>query len=439
MVRPEEGQLNQPSPLRRDLPGLFRAALASVDPSRLLRNVLLSPQSLTLDDPRPIRLLAVGKAAPWLAEACAALLPGRVRHGLVLGTHCPIPLPGGMEWLAASHPVPDERSVRAAGAALDLVRALRRDEQLIVLISGGASALLALPRPEITLDDKRQATRTLLAGGADITALNTVRKHLSRVKGGQLGVAAGRGVALAVSDVVGDDLGVIASGPTVPDPTTFADALDVLARHGGIEAYPERVVALLERGAAGEVEETPKPGDARLREVRTTVIGSGRDAAEGAAREAASRGYQVVVLPEPLVGEARDAGARFVAEGRRVAAGLSRPACVVAYGETTVHVTGDGRGGRNQELALGAALALARDGVRAAVLSGGTDGVDGPTDAAGAIADGETIERARRQGLDPIDFLRRNDAYAFFAALDDLLITGPTHTNVGDVQVLVMD
>ena len=306
------------------------------------------------------------------------------------------------------------------------------------LISGGASALLAAPRPEITLDDKRHTTRTLLSAGADITALNTVRKHLSRVKGGHLGVAARRAVALAVSDVVGDDLGVIASGPTVPDATTFADALDVLATHGGTDAYPPHVVSLLERGAAGQVEETPKPGDARLRHVHTRVIGSGRDAADGAAHEAAALGYHVARLPEPLVGEAREAGARLVAEGTRAAIGLPRPACVIAYGETTVHVTGTGRGGRNQELALGAAIALDQGAIAGAVLSGGTDGVDGPTDAAGAIVDQGTIARARRLGLDPFDFLARNDAYTFFSALDDLLVTGPTRTNVGDVQILVL-
>lgn len=438
MVRSQEGQLTSPLPPRRDLAALFRAALAAVDPARLLRRALGAEPSLTSGD-RPVRLLAVGKAAPWLAEACASLLPGRVSRGLVVGTHCPAPLPDGFEWCPASHPVPDERSVRAASAALAFVREAPGGEPLIVLISGGASALLALPRREISLDDKQQATKQLLGAGADITALNTVRKHLSRVKGGQLGVAAGRAIALAVSDVVGDDLGVIASGPTVADPTTFGDALDVLARHGGAARYPARVVSLLERGAAGQVEETPKPGDPRLNEVRTAVIGSGRDAADGAAREAAARGYQVVRLPEPLVGEAREAGARLVIEGLGVAAGLARPACVIAYGETTVRVTGAGRGGRNQELALGAALALDREGIAAAVLSGGTDGVDGPTDAAGAIADRFTIERARRLGLDPLDALARNDTYAFFAALGDLLLTGPTHTNVGDVQILLLE
>ena len=410
-----------------------------MDPARLLQRALRASPLLALDD-RPARLLSVGKAAPWLAEACAALLPGRVRRGLVVGTHRPGPLPDGLEWWPASHPVPDERSVNAASAALDFVSDPGTSgDPLIVLISGGASALLALPRAEITLDDKRHTTRRLLGAGADITALNTVRKHLSRVKGGQLGVAARRAVALAVSDVVGDDLGVIASGPTVADPTTFADALDVLARYGGPGRYPPAVVSLLERGAAGRIEETPKPGDPRLREVETSVIGSGRDAADGAAREAASRGYTVARLDAPLVGEARDAGARLVAEGMRVATGLARPACVVAFGETTVHVAGTGRGGRNQELALGAALALEREGIAGTVLSGGTDGVDGPTDAAGAVADHRTVERARRLELDPFDFLARNDTYAFFAALDDLLLTGPTHTNVGDVQILVLE
>jgi hydroxypyruvate reductase len=440
VVGPEEDQLTRfPSTFRRDLLALFEAALAAVDPPRLLQAALLAPDSLDPTGPRPVRLLAFGKAAPWLAEACVAQLPGRVRTGLVVGTHCPIALPPGLVWRPASHPVPDERSVEAGADALAFVAALGDDEELLVLISGGGSALLALPREGITLDDKRETTRTLLAAGADITALNTVRKHLSRIKGGWLGVRAGRGLSLAVSDVVGDDLGVIASGPTVPDPTTFADALRVLARYGGSGAYPPRVVSLLEGGAAGEIEETPKPGDERLRHVRTRVIGSGRDAAEAAAREAEARGYHVGRIAHPLVGEARAAGRVLVSEGVQLARSLRRPACVVAYGETTVRVTGDGRGGRNQELALAAAMALDEEGTSGAVLSGGTDGVDGPTDAAGAIADGSTIRRARERGLDPFEALRRNDAYPFFAALGDLLLTGPTHTNVGDVQILLLD
>ena len=419
---------------------MFGAALEAVSPTRLLRAALLAPGSLPDAGPScSLRLLAIGKAAPWLASACVELLPGRVNGGLVVGTHCPIALPAGLEWRQASHPVPDARSVSAAEAALALAGALRPDEHLLVLISGGASALVALPRPEITLDDKRETTRILLRAGADITALNTVRKHLSSIKGGQLGVAAGGATALAVSDVVGDDLGVIASGPTVPDPTTFADALRVLQGYGGPGAYPPAVVACLQRGAAGAVEETPKPGDPRLRHVRTSVVGSGRDAARGAADEAAARGYEVAVLPDALVGEARRAGRFLVEEGQRLARRLRRPACIIAFGETTVHVVGEGKGGRNQELALGAALALDEAGIRGAVLSGGTDGVDGPTDAAGAIADTDTLRRARERHLDPLDVFARNDAYPFFVALGDLLITGPTPTNVGDVQILLLD
>jgi hydroxypyruvate reductase len=266
-----------------------------------------------------------------------------------------------------------------------------------------------------------------------------VRKHLSAIKGGWL-AAQVRGPcrALAISDVVGDDLSVIASGPTVGDASRFEDAIDVLRRFGGEAAYPSAVVSRLRRGAAGAVPETPKPGDARLARTTTVVIGSRRDAMAGAVAEARTLGYEVLRLDNPVTGEARTTAVVHFREVLARADGLSRPACIVSSGETTVHVTGSGKGGRNQEFALAAAEPLGRLGDPAVIASVGTDGIDGPTDAAGAFSDQTTIERARAAGLSPDRYLFDNNAYAFFDALGDLIHTGPTGTNVGDLQVILL-
>lgn len=364
----------------------------------------------------------------------------RIVAGLAVGTHSPAGLTAPLVWLESSHPVPDTRSVAAGERALALARNVPADHLLLVILSGGASSLVAVPRPGITLQDKQATTRRLLLAGADIHALNTVRKHLSAIKGGQLAASAvAPTLAFAMSDVVGDDLSIIASGPTVPDPGTFAEALDVLARFGGVETYPRAAVTLLRRGASGVVPETPKPADPRLDNATTRVIGSRADAAAGAARAAEALGYRATVLPEPVVGEARVAGPRFVEESAHVADNASVDTCVIATGETTVRVTGSGRGGRNQELALSAIGALADLRRPAALLSCGTDGVDGPTDAAGAMADESTGRRSEEGGMDSVEaYLQDNDAYTYFQALGDLVITGPTDTNVGDIQVLLL-
>ncbi len=385
-------------------------------------------------------MLSIGKAASHLAAAFDRLRPGAAIDGLAVGTHRADDVPSTVTWIESSHPVPDARSVDAGARALASARSLPHGHGLLVLLSGGASALVALPAAGITLEDKQAATRQLLGAGAGIHDLNAVRKHLSAVKGGQLAAAAaGPVLALAISDVVGDDLSVIGSGPTIADPTTFADALDVINRFGGPEAFPSAVAARLRAGARGELPETPKPGDARLERSVTEIVGSRRDAAAGAASAARVLGYHTIVVDEPVVGLARDAGPRFVEDAARRAGPGDDPVCVIATGETTVRVTGRGRGGRNQELALSAARTLAVLPGPAAFLSGGTDGVDGPTDAAGAVADATTLARAERAGLrSPEAYLDDNDAYRFFGALGDLVITGPSDTNVGDIQVLLI-
>ena len=373
-----------------------------------------------------------------MAEAAARRYGPRVRAGLVIASTS-APVPDGFELIVGGHPVPTDSSEQAGRRALALAASRGVDERLVVLISGGASALMAVPADGITLEDKRAATRRLLTAGADIHALNTVRKHLSAIKGGWLAArAGGAGDALAISDVVGDDPSVIASGPTVADASRFEDALDVLRRFGGEAAYPAAVVERLRRGATGAFAETPKPGDTRLAGTTTRVIGSRRHAMTGAAAQADALGYYVLRLDDPVVGEARTTAVAHLRAVIARGAGVGRPACIVSSGETTVHVTGHGKGGRNQEFALAAAEPLARLESPAVVASVGTDGIDGPTDAAGALADSTTLARARAAGLVPDRYLFDNNAYTFFDALGDLIHTGPTGTNVGDLQVILL-
>jgi glycerate-2-kinase len=341
--------------------------------------------------------------------------------------------------MVGGHPVPTPASEQAGRGALARAGATAANEALLVLLSGGASALMAVPAEGVTLEEKARTTDVLLRAGADIAALNTVRKHLSGLKGGRLAVASpAASLTLAISDVVGDDLSVIASGPTIADPTTFADALDVLQRWGGLNVYPPAVASRLMRGSRGELEETPKPGDPRLARSRARVIAGRHTAMRGAHEEARRRGYAVRIVDRPITGEAREAARARVADAAVEAAAEQRPCCLISSGETTVRVTGSGRGGRNQEFALAAAAVFAPLGPAAVLASLGTDGVDGPTDAAGAIVDSTTIERGRHLGLAVEPFLDNNDAFTFFQATGDLIRTGPTGTNVGDLQVILV-
>ena len=374
-----------------------------------------------------------------MARAARQLFGDRIRQGLIIGVPLASAESLAFPMIAGGHPTPTADSERAGREALELAASLQPGETLVVLLSGGASALMAVPAAGLTLADKKATTAQLLRAGADIHALNTVRKHLSAIKGGWLAAKAnGPCRTFAISDVVGDDPSVIGSGPTVPDATTFRDAVGILQRFGGEHAFPPAVVARLTSGAAGRVEETPKTGDPRLAGAKTLIVGGRRQAMEGAAGEAEARGYHVVRIDDAVVGEARVAGPSHLRACMAKAAGVGRPACIVSSGETTVRVTGDGKGGRNQEFALACAAALSTLGATAALASVGTDGIDGPTDAAGAIADDTTLDRARARKLNPESFLQRNDAYRFFAPLDDLIITGPTGTNVGDLQIILI-
>jgi hydroxypyruvate reductase len=415
---------------------LVAAALDAVDASALTRRAAAaSAESLA---GRRVTLFAAGKAARAMASGCLDVFAAQVTGGLVVGLPHEAEAMPPLEWMASSHPVPDDRSVRAGLAAMDLARSLEDDDVLCVLLSGGASAMLAVPAPGITLDDKRTTTARLLAMGADITSLNMVRKHLSEIKGGRLAAATrARTLAWLLSDVVGNDPSVIGSGPTVADATTFEDALRVLDRFGGRGSYPMTVVQRLEHGAAGRVPDTPKPGAADLMRATTEVIGSALDAVNAAAAMARRLGYQVVLSDWPVTGEARDA-ARTHAEW--LTDQLSRHdgrVCLLSSGETTVTVRGKGIGGRNQEFALALAMAWEDHGRPTVAVSFGTDGVDGPTDAAGARVSRDTIARAHARGLDASLALQANDSWSFFNALGGLMRTGPTGTNVGDVQIVL--
>jgi glycerate 2-kinase len=372
-----------------------------------------------------------------MAKAASSVLENRLRSGLVVAPAADSF--GTFESIAGGHPVPDEGSERAGRRALQIAESLEPNETLLVLLSGGGSALMAVPAEGISLEDKRRTTEQLLRAGADIHALNTVRKHLSAIKGGWLASRASGAVrTYAISDVVGDDVSVIASGPTVPDESTFADARRLLDAHGGAASYPAAVIAHLDRGVRHEVPETPKPVYPRLVRSDVHVIGSRGAAMFGAAAKAIALGYHVIRIEAAVVGEARDAAAAHVRALTASARDHARPLCIVSSGETTVRVTGRGKGGRNQEFALAAAALLAETGTPAVLASVGTDGIDGPTDAAGAVADSTTLARAGERGLTPDPFLADNNAYAFFDALGDLIHTGPTGTNVGDLQIVLI-
>jgi hydroxypyruvate reductase len=439
------------SALRADARRIFEAALAAVDPEEAVRRHLrlegrrlrAGSSTYDLDACERVLVAGAGKAAAPMALALERLLEGRIDGGLIVvkdGHGLPLER---IRVVEAGHPVPDARGVRGTEEILKLLESAGGRDLVLFLVTGGGSALLAAPAQGIRLSEKQEATRRLLACGATIHEINAIRKHLSRAKGGQLARAAHPAavLSLVLSDVIGDDLDVIGSGPTVPDTSTFGDTLEILRRYGILNRVPDGVRAHLERGAAGLLPETPKPGDPVFGRCSELLVGTNLRALSAAAAAAERLGYRSLILSSRLEGEAREVARAFAAVGREVLGSrhpVPPPACILAGGETTVTLRGGGRGGRNQEFALAGAIAL--EGVEGVVLlAGGTDGTDGPTDAAGALADGSTAERARRLGLDPLERLRENDAYHFFRPLDGLIMTGPTRTNVMDVYMLLVD
>ena len=430
--------------LRADLLAIHRAALRAADPERILERDLHGDPATgwtfrgrpLLPPPRtsgePILLFGAGKAAAALARGVRRALAGEAVRGRIIVKHGHRLEAPGVVVEEAGHPVPDAHSVEATKRLLADLRESGERGRVLVVLTGGASALLVAPASGITLEDKSRVNSLLLASGADIHEINTVRKHLSAVKGGGLIplLPPGRAAALVISDVIGDQLTSIGSGPATGDPTTFGDALGVLEKFGLAERVPEAVIRRFRDGVAGTVAETPDaPGEA----VPHHIVASNFHSLRAAGEEASRLGYRTEVFGRDLAGEVHRTARRFANRLAILGAGPA-PAALLAGGELTLKVTGDGRGGRSQEFALVAAGHL--EGVSgAALLAAGTDGTDGPTDAAGAFADGTSWSRARARGLDPETALRHNDSWSLFRATGDLLITGPTGTNVMDLMV----
>ena len=436
--------------LRKQAVAVFRAGVEAADPVaavlRFLRvkqgRLLAGRRRYPLDAFDNVWVVGAGKAGAAMAQAVERVLGARIRGGLVNVKDGHLARLRRIELNECGHPVPDGRGVRGAERIADIVRGAGKRDLIVCVISGGASALLPMPAAPVTLEEKRATTSLLLACGANIHEINAVRKHISRIKGGQLARLAypAQVLALLVSDVVGDDLDVIGSGPTAPDASTFAGAQAILDKYGLRERIPAAVRERIERGVRGEIAETPKPGDPAFERTTNLIVGSNRLAVDAAARKARELGLRPVVLSTVIEGEAREVARMHAAIAREVRATgrpLKPPLCLISGGETTVTLRGNGLGGRNQEFVLAAAIDLAGSN-EVVVLSGGTDGTDGPTDAAGAIADGATLERAGRLGLNARQFLAENDSYRFFDALGDLLKTGPTGTNVMDLRLVLV-
>ncbi|HZD42302.1 MAG TPA: glycerate kinase [Terriglobales bacterium] len=436
--------------LRRDAISIFHAGLRAADPVKAVRRqVKLAGDRLEVNDRlydlarfNQIYVTGAGKASARMASAAEQILGDRLSGGVVnvkYGHRVPVKTVKVNE---AGHPLPDQAGVRGAQEILGLLRHCDQRSLVFFLVSGGGSALFPCPAAGLTLEDKQQTTQLLLECGASIQEINSVRKHISQVKGGRLARTAypATVVSLILSDVVGDTLDSIASGPTVPDSTTFADCLRVIERYGIQDRIPPSVGQHLQRGAKGELEETPKPGDPIFRRVQNLIIGSNRLALSAAKEKANELGYHGLILSSMIVGDTIEAAGIHAAIAKEIVETgnpVPRPACIISGGETTVIIRGKGLGGRNQEFALATAAGIG--GLEGTVvLSGGTDGTDGPTDAAGAIVDGTTLQRAKDNGMDPQQYLRDNDSYHFFQALDDLFVTGSTFTNVMDLRLVLV-
>jgi len=437
--------------LREDGLDIFLSGIRAVEPgSAVIANLALEGDTLiagkeriTLAPGGRILVVGAGKAGAPMAGAVEEVLGDRVHGGLVVVKYGHLSPVSRVTVVEAAHPVPDEAGLKASFDLVTLLEDTRDEDLVICLLSGGGSALLPAPAPPVTLHDKQAVTSLLLQSGAEIGEINCIRKHLSFLKGGCLARLAhpARIITLILSDVVGDPLDVIASGPTVGDPTTYADALKILKRYDLTDKVPGTVLSYLQQGTEGRHPDTPKPDDPAITGTTNLLIGTNTIAVQAAEERATELGYNTTVLSTTITGETRDAAATHAAIAREIFSHgkpVEQPACVLSGGETTVTIKGSGKGGRNQEFALAAALGI--DGQPGTViLSGGTDGTDGPTDAAGAIVDGMTVKRARASGLDPLAYLDDNDSYHLFEQLEDLIITGPTLTNVMDLRIILVD
>lgn len=425
-----------PSP-RKAVERIFRAALKAADPYRAVagqKDVILS--AYKKGGFKRLVVVGFGKASAAMASAIEDSVGDLVETGIIVTKygHLGSTKLGKIKAFEAAHPVPDENGLKAAEQILRLLSESGEETLVVCLISGGGSALLAAPAEGISLSEKQMVTNALLKAGADINELNAVRKHISRVKGGRLAHEAypAKMISLIVSDVIGDQLDVIASGPTSPDSSTWQGALDVMTKYRISE--PASVVEIIRKGAEDLLPDNPKPGDTIFDRVENIIVGSNRLALAAAKEEAETIGFTAEILTDSLRGEARDAACVLASDA--MLKGL-RPMCLIAGGETTVTVKGSGKGGRNMELALAFSIEIeGRDGIT--LLAAGTDGTDGPTDAAGAIVDGKTAKKARKAGVEPIHYLDNNDSYTFFELAGGLLKTGPTGTNVMDIDIILL-
>ena len=437
--------------LRDDTLTILEAAVLAVDPyEAIMRSVDVEGNRLRirgeewdLEGFSEVYIIGGGKASGAMAEAVERILGERIIYGVInvlRGTENDLSLER-ISVNAASHPVPDEGGVRGVERMMELLDGVTERDLVIVLLSGGGSSLMPLPADGVHLEEIREVTGKLLLSGATINELNAVRKHLSAIKGGQIAQRAHPStvVSLILSDVVGDPLDTIASGPTAPDDSTYADAVEVLKSYDLWENTSPMIKQRLTQGSEGTISETPKKGDSIFRRVHNFVVGSNLTAAEAALGKAEAFGYNSLLLTTEKEGEAREVGAELGKIALEIVERhhpLEPPAAIIVGGETTVTVTGGGIGGRNQEVALAAAMRI--DGLDAVIASFATDGIDGPTEAAGALVDGATMRRAREENLDPSVYLDENDSNTFFIRLNDVLLTGPTGTNVNDLAVILV-
>lgn len=433
--------------LRKSAREIWEAALAASDPDVCIRSILkpsdrgFSVAGTDVEVGGRLVVIGAGKASPRMAQTIEDLFGDRIWNGLIVtkyGHGLPMKK---IEIVEAGHPVPDGNGVTGVLKIHQLIFGLEPSDVVICLISGGGSALLPAPADDITLDEKQEVTSKLLRAGATIRELNTIRKHLSSMKGGQLAQLAypARVVALIFSDVIGDFVDVIASGPTAPDTSTFSDAHAILEKYR--VSVPEAVKSRITRGARGEIPDTPKPGNPVFANVSNHVIGNNRVLVDSAARKAKELGFNTLLLSTGVEGEARDVGRVFAAIAREVATSgnpVPSPACILAAGETTVTVRGDGMGGRNQEMTMAWAISMQSWFKPACFVSLATDGTDGPTDAAGGLVDPFTCARAAEFGIQAAKRLRANDSYNFLKVTSDLIKTGPTRTNLMDLQILLV-
>ncbi|RJR16324.1 MAG: glycerate kinase [Nitrospiraceae bacterium] len=445
----------RPNDHRESAAEIFNAGLQAVDPYKAVSLHTERTREVFRDGNfRRLLVTGFGKAACPMLKALEDSIGDIIDAGIVITKyghyekkspeHRTQNTDSKIKIYEAAHPVPDENGVRGTDELITMLRGADEHTLVMCLVSGGGSALLVSPYDGITLNEKQEITQLLLKAGAGINDLNCVRKHISKVKGGRLAEIAypAKVISLILSDVIGDNLDVIASGPTSPDSATYNDALDVIRKYGLHDKVPRTIMDVLSQGAAGLLPDTPKEGNVIFRKTENIIIGSNRIALDAARQKAEETGYDTEIISAGLTGEAREV-AKWLAEKSRRRGGEEvqkgrRPSCLIAGGETTVTVKGNGLGGRNTEMAL--AFALEIDGVDGITfLSAGTDGTDGPTDAAGAIVNGETIRKARAAGLDPFEYLNNNDSYNFFKKADGLIITGPTGTNVMDLQIVLLD